>query len=405
MVNKNPWTTEDEREHFPSALEWWAVEAFFKSIENNKRWSLKAGFNEWFKKSEEIGSIFNMTLFDQDKDKHYIYYLRSDLARLKTNKDRFDVWFNDCFIKGSYPSYEMTFIDKKNNIKLEINYLSESLPHWVLQDITDGWLPMGLGSYRYGFIPKNQLSGTMKIEDETFTIKGKGYLEHVWGDFWYDNPFSNVSELKKTISIYSKLIGWWLHNHRAQIPKSIKFSTENNPFGYDWIWSLFDNEWTIFYGNALFWIMKGPIGGTLVLSKDGETYKEFCNVHFRYKKTQYSKNHDFYYPTELEVTAKHGKEQLYLEFKMTTEPREYVSKFHEGKYWLGLVICEAPGTANGYYTDDREKIKLSGVCKIEPQRQPSVIGHNSLSIDFLKPPKGVGVSFDLDSHYISSSAS
>jgi hypothetical protein len=145
--------------------------------------------------------------------------------------------------------------------------------------------------------------------------------------------------------------------------------------------------------------MEGPTAGTLILSKDGKTYVEFCNVHFKYNKTQYSKNYDFYYPEELEVTATKGKEKLHLRFKMTNESREYISRFSGGKYWLGFVICEAPGIVDGYYLDGEEKIKLSGTCKIEPQRQASIIGHNSLRIDFVKPPGGIGISFDLDSHY------
>ena len=367
--NKNPWTTEDEKEHFPSVLEWWAVEAFFKSIENNKRWSLKAGFNEWFRKSEEMGSIFNMTLFDQDEDKHFTYYLRSDSTKLKTSKDRFDVRYDECFMKGSYPNYEMSFNDKKNNIKLEIKYHSESLPHWVLQEVTNGWLPMGFGFYRYGFIPKNQLSGTIKVEDKKFTIEGKGYLEHVWGDFWYDNPFSNVSELKKTISIYSKLIKWWLHNHRSQIPKSIKFSTENNPFGYDWSWILLDNGWTIFYGNSLFFIKEGPIAGVLILTKGGQRYETFVDANFKYLKTKKSKELDFEYPIELEISAKKDNKKLKLKFTKTIEPLEHIKKTTGEKLWKGIAVCEVIGKIDGYYSEEGNITNLSGMFKFEPQRQ------------------------------------
>jgi hypothetical protein len=185
----------------------------------------------------------------------------------------------------------------------------------------------------------------------------------------------------------------------VQIPRSIKFSTENNPFGYDWVWALLDNGWMIFYGNMMFWIAEGPIAGTLIFSKDGKTYTEFCNVHFKYNKMQYSEKYDFYYPTELEATAIKGKEKLHLRFRMTNESREYVSRFYSGKYWLGFVICEEPGIVDGYYFDGEKEIKLSGICKIEPQRQASIIGHNSLKIDFVKPPEGVGISFDLNSHY------
>ena len=404
MTNKkeplNPWTPEDEREHYPSIMEWWCIETFFKSVENNKRWNLKASFAQWIEKTKISGSIYNMTLFDQDNDKHTKYLSKNETTKLKSSKDRFDVSYNDSFMKGSYPNYEFHFSDKQNNIKINIKYRAESLPHWIAQEITDGWLPMGLGFYRYGFIPKCDISGTMIMNDKTYTLEGKGYFEHVWGDFSYSSPLSNLLKIRKTISVYSKLIGWWLKNHKLKIPNSVMFSTENNPLGYDWVWALLDNEWTVYYGNMLFWIMKGPTTGTLILSKDGKNYREFGNVHFRYNKIQYSKKYDFYYPTELEVIGIHGEKKLQLKFKMTTEAREYVSRFTGGKHWLGFVICEALGSVEGYYYDGKKKTKLSGICKIEPQRQASVIGHNSLKIEFLKPPKGVGISFDLDSHYL-----
>lgn len=396
----NPWTPDDEKEHFPSILEWWCAVTFFKSAENSKRWSLKASFAQWIEKDEKLGSILNMTLFDQDSGGHQVYYSRTDRTKLKSSKDSLDIRYDDSFIKGSYPNYKMYFNDKKNNIQFDLNYNAESLPHWIAQDVTNGWLPMGLGFYRYGFIPKSNLSGKMMMNNKMFNLEGKGYFEHVWGDFSYSSPLSNLSQINKTISVYSRLIGWWLHNHKANLPSSIIVSTENNALGYDWVWSLLDNGWTLYYGNILFWIMKGPATGTLILSKDGKHYLEFGNIHFKYNKVQYSKEYDFYYPTEIEVIGIKGEEKLHLHFKMTSEAREYVSRFTGGKYWLCFVICEAPGIAEGYYYDGEKKTKISGVCKIEPQRQASVVGHNSLQIDIIKPPKGVGVSFDLDSHLI-----
>ena len=396
----NPWTPEDEKEHFPSILEWWCAISFFKSIEDKKKWNLKASFAQWVEKDGKPGSILNMTLFDQDNNTHQVYFSRKDGNTLKSSKDTLDIRYDDSFIKGSYPHYKMYFNDKKNNIQFDLNYNAESLPRWIAQDITNGWLPMGLGFYRYGFIPKSNLSGKMMMNNKMFSLEGKGYFEHVWGDFSYSSPLSNLSQLHKTISVYSRLIGWWLHNHKANIPSSVIISTENNALGYDWVWSLLDNGWTLYYGNILFWIMKGPVTGTLILTKDGRRYLEFGNIHFKYNKVQYSKEYDFYYPTEIEVTGIKGEEKLHLNFKMTSEAREYVSRFTGGKYWLCFVICEAPGTVEGYYYDGKKKTKISGVCKIEPQRQASVVGHNSLQIDIIKPPEGVGISFDLDSHLI-----
>lgn len=400
--NKNPWTPEDEREHESSVLEWWCPEAFFKTIEDNKKWHLNAAFSEGRGKSTKVESLFKMTLFDQDNDKYFKYLSRSykKLVKEKPSNDGFDIRYNDSYMEGLYPDYEIRFNDLENDIILDFKLHAKSMPHWVAQDITDGWLPLALGFYRYGFIPKMDLSGTMNINDRRFKIKGVGYFEHVWGDFSYYKPLSVISGLKKSLSTYSKLIGWWLKDNKIKIPRSITFSSENNPLGYDWVWAVLDNGWTIFYGNIMFWVMKGPATGTLILSKDDKTYQEWSNISFRYTKMDYGKNYDFYYPTELEITARKGKEKLHLRFTMTNECREYVSRYSGVKYWLDVVVCEAPGTVQGYYFDGEKKIKLSGFCKIEPQRQITVLGHNSLKIDFLLPPDGLGCSLELNSHFL-----
>ncbi len=399
-TNKNPWTPQDEQEHYPCVMEWWCAEAFFLSLKNKNEWSVKVAFTEWFEKAKTIGSIQNMTLFDHAANTHYILYERDDTKRLDTKKETFDVRYKDSFMRGSYPSYTMHFHDPNHDIALDLTYKAISLPHWVAQDITGGWLPMGLGTYRYGFIPRNSVSGTLTIQGKTQEIKGQGYFEHVWGDFLYDNPLTNAADLGHAIRTYTKLIGWWMKNHQPRVPHSLMFSTENNPFGYDWVWALLDNGWSLFLGNIMFWLMEGPIAGSLILTKDGKTYTEFSNVFFKYNTLRYGKEYDFYYPSELEITATQGTERLHLTFTMTVEPREYLTKFSGGKYWIGLVICEAPGMVKGEYTNGKDKRSLTGICKIEPQRQLSILGHNSLRIGITKPPRGVGIDLNIVSHYL-----
>ena len=206
-------------------------------------------------------------------------------------------------------------------------------------------------------------------------------------------------KIKKSIPTYFKLIGWWIHNHKIKIPDKIRLTSENSPFGYDWSWAVLDNGWTLFYGNILFWMMKGPAAGTLTLTKDGENYTEFADVEFNYINTASSSKYDFIYPTEFEVSAKNKNERLYLKYKMTQSAYEYVSKFKEKKFWHAFVICEAPGSVEGYYEMDNKRQKITGFCKIEPQRQVSILGHNSLTADILKPPKGFGITVEFDSNF------
>ncbi len=396
----NPWKPSDEKEHFPSVIEWWCAEGFFRTQEDGKKWSFKGSFTEWCTGKNEVGMNTNLTMFNLDENTDTYYYLRDDNRKLDIIKKPFTVKFKDTYIQGKYPSYKIKFKDQKNKIELNINYNSKALPHWVAQGVSNGYLPMGSGFYRYGFIPRNNFDGILIIKDKTFNIEGEGYFEHVWGDFSYTNPLSNLTSLKKSVSIYSKLIGWWIKNHKPKIPNSLKFSTENNPLGYDWAWAIFDNGWSLFYGNILFFVMKGPIAGTLILTKDGKKYTEFCNVNFEYVKEKYSKEYDIYYPTEIKATAKKGDEKLVLNFKNTHDISKLVSPIKNKKFWTAFVIYEEPGEVTGYYQRGGGKISLSGKCKIEPQRQISKLGHNSLQIDFIKPPKGVGLDIDFNSHYL-----
>jgi len=401
MANENTenlWTPQDEGDHFPVELEWWCTEGIFKSLENNKNWSFKTVFSIGKKGKED--HLFLITLFDVDQGTYYTYRFYEEPEKFKHEKNKVDVECNGSFLKGLYPDYSMHLHDKKNNIILDLKFKAETLPHWISHEITDGALPMGLGFYRYGFIPNCKLSGTMKIKDEIFTTQGKGYVEHIWGEWLYSNPLSQLKELKKTIPIYGKLGKWWLSKNKIHIPESITFCTENNPFGYDWVWAVFDNGWSLFYGNIMFWIMDGPSMGTLYLTPDRNTYLEFGKISFHYNKMRRSKNYDFYYPSDLEIIAEKGEKKLKLRFTMKTETYEHITKLTKGKYWLAFVICEAVGTVEGYYSDRKNKTKLKGACRIEPQRQISLLGHNSLKIDFLLPPKGVGIDADFNSHYL-----
>ena len=97
--------------------------------------------------------------------------------------------------------------------------------------------------------------------------------------------------------------------------------------------------------------------------------------------------------------AKRNNEQLQLTFKMNTEAGEYNNRFPNQKFFRAFVICESPGIVEGYYLNGKTKTRIKGICKMEPQRQISMLGHNRLDLNFTTPPKGFGFSFDLESHY------
>ena len=393
------WITEDEKEHFPCAKEWWCAEGFFTTGENNKKWSFKADLTQAVTRAKLEVSIYSITLFDLDNQKIYRHESWRDSSKLESVKDKFDISYEKSFIKGSFPNYQMYFTNPKDNINLDIKYNADSSPYWVAQQITNGWLPWGLGYYRYGFIPKNNIKGTININNKNFTIIGNGYLEHIWGDF----SFTYLSPIKrsfiKTISTYTKLIRWWINNQKNKITESIELSTDNRPPGYDWAWAVLENGWSFFYGNIIFLITEGPAAGILIFSKDGKSYNEFGNIRFKYDKMKYLQKYDFYYPLEMLIIATNGSEKFYLSFKNTSDGFEDIKEFSDDKNLTGFMICQVPCQVKGYYFDGTNKISICGSSKMEFHRSLSVYGHNSLRFDLKTSSNCFGINSSFNSHY------
>jgi hypothetical protein len=396
VTSKN---NEFEKEQFPCAKEWWCIEGFLNTIKNNKKWSFKADLYQAIGRDKTTWSVYTLTLFDLVTQKTFRYNSANDSSKLQSKKDKFYIKFDKSYIKGSYPTYQTQFMDPNININLNLRIHAESLPYWIAQKITDGWLPWGLGNYRYGFIPKNEIKGKITINKQKLSIIGNCYFEHIWGDFSFYYLSAYKRSLKKTISTYTKLMGNWIHHQDIKIPKSIMFSTDNRPSGYDWIWVILDNGWSIFYGNFIFWVIEGPATGILILSKDGIKYDEFCNIHFKYNKMKYLKKYDFYYPTELELIATKKYEKLYLHIRNTHESIEDLTEEKDEKRILGFMIGQVPSKAEGYYFNGNKKISLDGVSKMEFHRLLRRSGHNSIKFNFELSKNCFRILSNLNSHY------
>jgi hypothetical protein len=231
-------------------------------------------------------------------------------------------------------------------------------------------------------------------------MEGRGYLEHAWGNWSYQHPSQTLSNFRKTVSTYARLTTWWFSHHKPHIPQCLRLTTENNPFGYDWIWGISDNNWSMFYGNSLFWVSEGPSFGALYVTPDGKQYWEFGNVWFKYNKLLYVKEYDIYYPCDLELTGKHKDKTIHLRFWSTTESYVYIYPHAKSRLHKAFVLCELPGRMEGVFQDGKKTVLLQGECKMVPLRQAPVIGHNSVVFRFLGPPDGVGVSLEVDSHFL-----
>jgi len=392
----NPWTPQEEGDHAPVMREWWTCELLFRTLEDHRRWNLMTSFAY---EQETPSCFFQYVLFDITSKKWVAHKdLNDEITKLSHVKNRLDLHYETSHLSGLYPNYHLHVEDPKQNLTLDAQYSARSLPHWIAQEATQGNLPIGLNFYRYGFLPNCDITGTLKLGDASYALEGKGYLEHAYGDWSYQNPLQTLSRAHRTLATYGHLTRWWLSHHRLKIPRRISFTSENNPFGYDWVWGVCDNDWSLFFGNSLFWVSEGPSIGAFYLTADGKHYWEFCDVWFRYNKVLYVKDYDVYYPSDLELTGRLEDKIVKLRFWSTTDTYEYIDPYKKGRFHRAFILSELPGRMEGTFTDKERKVPLQGECKIVPLRQAPLLGHNAVCVEFLKPPKGVGLSLTLDFH-------
>jgi hypothetical protein len=392
----NPWTPEDEGDHSPVMKEWWTTDLFFKTLEDNRTWNLMMSLAY---EQETPSCFFQYVLFDMLSKKCVRHKdVNDDIQKFSHAKNRLDLRYEKSTFQGLYPKYHLHIEDEPQGFVADVEYTAQSLPHWIVQETTQGTLPIGLNFYRYGFLPHFDIKGTMKFQGSLYTITGKGYLEHAWGNWSYQHPLQMLAGFRKTIATYARLSKWWLSHHPVKIPRRIGFMTENNMFGYDWIWGVCDNNWSVFYGNSLLWVSEGPSFGALYVTPDGKQYWEFGNVRFKYNKLLYVKDYDIYYPAEMELSGRLGEKTIHLRFWSTTESYVYSDPFKKGRFYKAFVLGELPGRMEGTYTDNEKTVPLNGNCKLVPLRQAPMLGHTAVSLSFLLPPQGVGLSVDIDSH-------
>jgi len=386
------WTAADEGDHYPCSREWWNVDAVM-TLDSGARWTLTSSFE--YERETPACNLF-LTLFNLSSGVRYSLGSYGDpIGTLSFEKNRVDLRYHDSWMQGSYPSYHVHF--ERENVTVDLQLEATTPPKWVADGISDAVLPMGLGSYRYGFIPRCDVSGTLTMDNVTQSCTGTGYYEHVWGNWTYSNPLQGGSA-PETIRAYGRLASWWL-SHRSDLPASIGLATESNPFGYDWIWASFDNGWSMFYGNIPFWVSEGPAFGILYLVSPQGRYLTFSDIDFCYGDMAYAPGYDAYYPTSIGLTARHGDHHVSLNCSMACDVHTYLDTNLSSSFWRAIYLWESPGPATGVYRNGSETVYLDGTCEIEPMRQVSVLGHNALDLTMRSPRDGLGVDCRVVSHF------
>lgn len=389
-----PVWAENEGDHYPCGREWWNIDAFFQSAGTN--WSITASFE--YELETPACNMF-LTLFNLDNETHYsLGSYGDDIGTLLHKKGSVDLRYGASWMQGRYPEYVVHF--ERDVFTIHMQFKAVTPPKFVADNISSGILPMGLGYYIYGFIPFCTVEGTFSVNGRISALSGKGYYEHVWGNWTYGSPLQNSMDIRKVSSAYVRLASWWLSHRRSFIPSSVALSSENNMFGYDWMWASFTNNWSLFYGNIMFWMTKGPVFGILYLITPEGEYITFCNIRHKYGKMEYVEAYDVYYPSEIFITAREESKKLVLHFSMNNVVHTYLDHNLSSPYWKVIALWESPGIVTGYYSDDEHYVTLEGLCEIEPERQISILGHGRLNLYVPHPYNGLGVEAEITSHLL-----
>ncbi len=347
--------------------EWWNIDAF---IQADKNYSITASFE--YEKETPAANLF-FTVFDWDEKRVYDCGSYGDeISSINcSGKYEVDISYGTSWLRGAYPLYRAHFENKGVIVDIEIE--AEARAVFVAEN-DGGVLPMGLGYYRYMFIPKCKAKGQILIDGKIQSFTGVAYHEHVWGNWSYHAPLKGC-----TIKPYFSLAKWWWDN------KNISFHnltlSSNNPFGYDWAWISFDNGWSMFYGAIPFWMEEIPFG--IAYLYDGKKVMEMSCTNYEYLDGIFYE--DMFIPTKIKVKLE-GEGELNLVMEMDNEAHVYEDELHS-PYWKKLLLYECPGKIYGHIKKEGQNIELRGNCEIEIERQMSVLEYFLLKI----VPEGSGI--------------
>lgn len=258
----------DEGVHFNAlrtSREWWYFTAVFNDSSSQLRdWAVAVSFNH-MARGDLLGtnkpdllvvSVLgnsSQTYGGMVNKEHYLGILKE--GTLVAGTPGVKIEFDDSWAEGSYPRWHVhaddADIDSSHEIVIDLDYTARSLPVWTLGSLAVEKSDSEVANY---VLLGCEVSGTVTIDGQVYTVKGTGSHEHSW-----------------TPNAITKLaIGGW-----------------------DWFSLTLDNGWNIYATNYLPnpQAVSGavsaldPFGTLLITSNRGETITELKDVNLRI--TQY----------------------------------------------------------------------------------------------------------------------
>jgi hypothetical protein len=347
----------DEGVHFSKlriSREWWYFTAVFDDSSSQlKDWVIAVSFNHMARgdlfgtnkpdllvvsllgnKSQTYGGMINK--------EHYLGILQE--GTLVAGSPGVKVQFGSSWAEGSYPRWHVhaqdSEIDPSVELVIDLDFTARSLPVWTLGsqsiDISDS----EVASY---VVLGCDVSGTVTINGQTYTVKGTGSHEHAWTPNAINRLF----------------IGGW-----------------------DWFSLTLDNGWHIYGTNylpspqAISGALSNvdPFGTLLITTDRGETITELKDVNLRITKTDEQVFPLVKLPSAFNIKANPSINPLYLISQSllygtrTTLSGDLSITHATTRIWkfptyLGMKIgyCTIDGSISWTDNDGSHDVRVSGI--------------------------------------------
>jgi len=393
-----------EGDHFPCGVEYWWLYTML-TLEDGRQWDMCAQFfyiMNWtgscWSETEGV-SYLRIQSWNRETGNYFdSFHESSHPGGFHHKKNMIDLSYKNSTLQGAYPEYTAHFEDDSHDIILNVSAHAESPPYRHLNSVSNGTIPLGTGLFTYWSIPRLELFGTIQINGTLYNVTGVGYHEHLFGDRPIDGTFSfrfsSVKDLIDLNLIYLSIFKWMLQPrtiswlYKMQMPHV----SVDNIRGYDWIWSTFDNGWSMILvrlrlGYPLSFT-EGPSIGFLILT-DGEHIYEFSELYIKITKEVYLEDKGIYVPLDFKILGLYDDKKVFLSFISTSNFTELYNKFTQIKTSEGGLFLAA-GETTGYF-EQGEKIELlQGKGTNTPYILFPLLGYRSLEVQLLLPPDGFG---------------
>jgi len=395
---------EIEGDHYPCGVEYWWLYTML-ILDDGTQWDMCAQFfyvTNWtgtqWSESEGI-SYLRIQSWNRNNGTYYDYFDESlHPGKLHHKKNMVDLTYDNSTIKGVYPIYHANFDDAIHDIKLNVDVQAISSPYQHLHSIVNGTIPLGAGVFSYWSIPLVEVTGTITFNGTIQNVTGIGYHEHLFGDRPVDGTFNfRFSSIKDMINLnllYVSILKWMLQ------PKTISWYYKmqrphisvDNLRGYDWIWSAFDNGWSMILVRLRFGYpfsyTEGPTYSILILT-DGQQFHEFNEVYLKITEDIWLEEQGISVPLDYKILGLKNDKKVLISFNSTSDFTQLHNKFTQLKSASGGLFLAA-GETTGYFEQNEDIILLNGKGTNTPYIIYPLLKYRSLEVQLRLPPDGLG---------------